>query len=100
MYRHIYPYLALAFVPAAVLLLIAGVRALRINRRSGLNLKLALILNTSLVIVVGWFGHAKAEYPEVLCYIPPPIIDEPVPDAFDNSKGWNELEKTMVELER
>ncbi len=99
MYRYIYPYLALIFVPAAVFLLIAGVRVLRLDKRFGFGLKLALIVNTSLAIVLGWFGCAKAEQPDVLCYAVLAVNDEPVPKTFNESDGWNDLEKTIVELE-
>jgi len=93
------PILIAALLPAAVLLFIAGVKAVRPDKRSGVGLKVALIVNTSLAIVLGWFGCAKAEYPEVLCYSPPGVTDEPVPKTFDESDGWNALEKTIVELE-
>jgi hypothetical protein len=91
MYRYIYPYLALIFVPAAVFLLIAGVRVLRLDKRFGFGLKLALIVNTSLAIVLGWFGSAKAEQPDVLCYAVLAVNDEPVPKTFNESDGWNDL---------
>jgi hypothetical protein len=93
------PILIVATFPFAVLLLIAGVRVLRPEKRSGFGLKLALIINTSLAIVLGWFGCAKAEQPEVSCYQIPAITDEPVPNTFEESDGWNDLEKTIVELE-
>jgi hypothetical protein len=91
---------AAVLLPAAVLLLIAGVRIIRLDKRSGFSLRLALILNTSLAIVLGWFGCAKAEQPEISCYQIPAVTDEPVPKAFGESVGWDDLEKTMVELER
>ncbi|UCE27300.1 MAG: hypothetical protein JSW52_00680 [Candidatus Coatesbacteria bacterium] len=93
------PILTVALLPAAVLLLIIGVRAVRPDKRSGIGLKLALIVNTSLAVVLGWFGCAKAEQPEVLCYTPVAIPDERVPEAFGESDAWNDLEKTVVELE-
>jgi hypothetical protein len=99
MYRYTEPVIIAVLFPVAVLLLLFGIRALRLKKTSGLGLKLALVLNTSLAIILGWFGCAKADYPEVLCYTPPALTDEPVSDAFSESTGWNDLEKTIVELE-
>ncbi|UCE27298.1 MAG: hypothetical protein JSW52_00670 [Candidatus Coatesbacteria bacterium] len=99
MFRHVTPFLAAALLPVAILLLLLGVRALRLDKRSRLGLKLALILNTSLAILLGWVGSARAEVKT--CYVMIPLIpDEPVSTEFQNSDGWNDLEKTIMELEQ
>jgi len=99
MHKYLVPVLTAVLIPVALLLVLSGTRALRSEKRSGLGLKLALILNTSLTVALGWLGCARADYPETLCYATVATADEPVPDAFDKSRGWNDLEKTMVELE-
>lgn len=97
------PILIVALLPAAVFLLIAGVRALRLDKRSGVGLKLALVINTSLAIILGWIGYAKAENTQEFktCYIMimPETPDEVVPAEFQKSDSWHDLEQTIVDLE-
>jgi|GEM_PF-891779 len=101
MFRHIAPLLAAALLPIAILLVIFGVRALHLDKRTGLGLKLALILNTSLAIALGWVGvaHGKETETVVDCYIIIERADESVPDEFSRSDGWNDLERAITELE-
>jgi len=101
MYKNIYLYLALIFLPVAVFLLIAGTRAMRLDKRSEFGLKLALIVNTSLALMTGWVGCARAngDKETVTCYIPQLERDEPVPAEFNSSSPWSDLERAVVDLE-
>ncbi|UCE27299.1 MAG: hypothetical protein JSW52_00675 [Candidatus Coatesbacteria bacterium] len=93
----------LVLVPVAVLLILFGIRTLRSDKTSGFGLKLALVLNTSLAIVLGWAGCAtakdKGEEELVACYIVPYMPDENVPAEFQESGGWYDLERAVVDLE-
>jgi hypothetical protein len=101
MYRYTEPVIVTVLFPVAILLLLIGIRALRLEKTSGLGLKLAVVLNTSLAIILGWVGYANAENNEefVTCYIMPEMLDEIVPAEFQQSDGWYNLEKAITELE-
>ncbi len=101
MYRYTEPVIVAVLFPVAILLLLIGIRALRLEKTSGLGLKLAVVLNTSLAIILGWVGCAKAENNEefVTCYIMPETLDETVPAEFQRSDGWYALEQAVVDLE-
>jgi hypothetical protein len=103
MYRYTEPVIIAVLFPVAVLLLLFGIRALRLEKTSGLGLKLAIVLNTSLAIILGWVGYAKAENTQEFktCYIMmmPEMPDGVVPAEFQKSDGWHDLEQAVVDLE-
>jgi hypothetical protein len=95
--------LALAFLPIAIILLLFGIERVKPSRRKGLWLKLVVIVNSALVIALGVVGCKSGSIKDdgqVDCYIvESPDLTE-IPDSYDNSDDWSDLEYAMVALER
>ncbi|MCP4231599.1 MAG: hypothetical protein GY771_15825 [bacterium] len=101
---------AVAFLPIALILILFGINRLNPSRRKGIWLKLAVIINSALVIALGIIGckggrindggNAGGEEVYVDCYAFAPADITEVPETFDKSNDWSDLEYTMVALER
>lgn len=97
-----YTLLSLAFLPLALILLLLGINAIAQGRKHGIWLKLALAVNASLVLVLGFLGsNAKATAVEntVMCYQIAITDFTKIPDKFENSEDWHNLESALWNME-
>jgi len=94
--------LSLVFLPLALILLLLGINAVAPNRKRGIWLKLALAVNTSLALVLGFLGtNTKAEADEefVMCYAVAITDPTQIDDKFEQSQDWQNLENNLWEME-
>ncbi len=91
--------LSLAFLPLASILLLLGIEALNLDRKRGIWLKLAVLLNTSIVLAVGVLGCCGKPGGRVTCYDIAVSDYTEIPEDFEQSSEWSILESTLVNLE-
>ncbi len=95
---------SLAFIPLALVLLAVGIYAISTEKKGGIWLKLALLINSSLILALGAIGcgggNSKAADDEfVTCYMmPAPDVTE-IPQSFEESNDWYTLENSLISLE-
>lgn len=100
-----YTVLSLAFLPLALILVLLGINAIASDRKRGLWLKLALMINSSLVLVLGLIGCGgnKPEAADgkefVMCYAMPAPDRTEIPESFEKSADWYSLESSLISLE-
>ncbi len=95
--------LSLLFLPLALILILLGVDAIVSGRKTGIWLKLALAINTSLAMIMGFLGSSespKAEELMATCYDPVVSDFTKVENKFENSADWRNLEDNMWYMER
>lgn len=91
--------LSLAFLLLASILLLLGIEALKLERKRGLWLKLALLINTSIVLAVGVLGCCGKPGGRVTCYEVAISDYTEIPEDFEQSSDWSKLESTLMNLE-
>lgn len=93
--------LAAAFLPVALLLLLLGIESLKPGRKRGFWMKLAVLVNSSILIATGIFACKKpgidSSPPD--CYIVDSSDVTKIPENFENSNDWATLEYAMFSLE-
>jgi hypothetical protein len=97
-----YTLLAVAFLPLAIILIILGINAVTQNRKRGIWLKLAVAVNSSLAIVLGFFGSstkAQAEDERVMCYVMVVTDVTEIDKKFESSDDWHNLETNLWNME-
>ncbi len=98
------PVLAFALLPIALLLLAFGIYAIPTKKKRGIWLKLALLANSSLLLILGSIGcdNAKSDVPDdefVMCYRVAASDITEVPKSFEESGDWQTLENSLSNLE-
>jgi hypothetical protein len=97
-----YTLLSLAFLPLALILLLLGINAIAPERKHGIWLKLALAVNTSLVLVLGFLGgsvKATAKDERVMCYKMAITDLTKIENEFEMSEDWQNLERSLWSME-
>ncbi len=93
--------LAIAFLPVAFFLLLLGIESLKPGRRRGFWMKLAVLVNSSILIATGIFGCKKpgidSSSPD--CYIVDSTDVTKIPENFEDSNDWATLENAIFRLE-
>ena len=100
---------ALAFIPLALTLLAIGIYAVPTEKKTGLWLKLALLVNSSLVLALGAIGcgvdrsdaanDVSNDGERVMCYMMPASDITEIPQTFEDSNDWRTLENSLSNLE-
>lgn len=96
---------SLAFIPLALMLLAIGIYVIPTDKKNGLWLKLALLVNSSLVLALGAIGcggdksNAADDEEFVTCYMVPPSDVTEIPRSFEESNDWYMLESSLISLE-
>ncbi len=90
--------IAVAFLPIAIILLLFGIDRVNPSPRKGVWLKLAVIINSALVIALGSLGCGKSDG-EVTCYDVAMSDFTEIPVDFEKSDDWSSLEYAMTALE-
>ncbi|MCP4231598.1 MAG: hypothetical protein GY771_15820 [bacterium] len=94
--------LSLAFLPIALILILIGINALSVKKKRGIWMKLAVLVNSSLVLALGVLGcggsanGGEGEEEMVLCYEVAMSDYTQVPDKFENSDDWQMLENRLT----
>ncbi len=91
--------LALPFLPVAIILLLFGIERVNPSRRKDIWLKLAVIINSALVIVLGITGCTGKPGGRVSCYDVEMSDFTEIPAGFEKSNDWSELESVLMNLE-
>jgi DNA-binding transcriptional regulator GbsR (MarR family) len=95
--------MSLAFLPLALILVLLGINAIAPNRKRGIWLKLALAVNTSLVLALGFFGTAGKANAEgerlATCYSMIASDLTQIDDVFEASADWQNLENKLWTME-
>ncbi|MCP4231595.1 MAG: hypothetical protein GY771_15805 [bacterium] len=98
-----YTMLSLVFLPFALILIMLGINAIAPNRKRGIWLKLALAVNTSLALGLGFFGatgKANAEGERLAtCYLMIASDLTQIDDVFEASADWQNLENKLLTME-
>lgn len=100
-----YTVLSLAFLPLALILVLLGINTIASDRKRGIWLKLALLINGSLVLVLGAIGcggnkpEAADDEDFVMCYAMPASDITEIPQTFEDSSDWQGLESSFITLE-
>ncbi len=92
-----------ALFPIVAILFILGSRALSMKNKSELRLKLALIINSLLLLIPSYLGccgkNGNLTIP-IGCYMPPAKTDiTEIPANFEESSDWKTLENWLIQLE-
>ncbi len=96
---------SLAFIPLALMLLAIGIYVIPTDKKNGLWFKLALLINSSLVLALGTIGcgSGKSDAADddefVTCYMVPPSDITEIPQSFEESNDWYMLENSLISLE-
>ncbi len=98
--------LSLVFLPLAIILILIGINAISVKHKRGIWMKLAVAVNSSLVLALGFLGCGGnanggegGEEEMVLCYEVAMSDYTSVPDEFENSEDWRLLENRLVLFE-
>lgn len=92
-------FLAIAFLPVASVLLLLGITAIKPKRKHGFWLKLAVLINSSIVLAIGVLGCCGKPGGRVTCYEVAISDYTEIPDDFEQSSDWSKLESTLMNLE-
>ncbi|MCP4231593.1 MAG: hypothetical protein GY771_15795 [bacterium] len=100
---------SLAFIPLALVLLAIGIYAIPTGKKNGVWLKLALFINSSLVLALGAIGcgggksdaadDASNGGERVMCYLMPASDVTEIPQRYEDSEDWRTLEYSLSDLE-
>ncbi|MCP4231594.1 MAG: hypothetical protein GY771_15800 [bacterium] len=100
-----YTLLSLVFLPLALILVSLGINAIAAERKRGIWLKLAVIVNSSLILALGAIGcggdksDAADDEEFVTCYMmPAPDVTE-IPQTYEDSNDWQTLESSLISIE-
>jgi hypothetical protein len=95
--------LSLAFLPLALMLILIGINAISVKKKRGIWMKLAVMVNSSLVLALGFLGcgssangEAGNEEEMVMCYDMAMSDYTKIPDKFEDSDDWTMLENRLV----
>lgn len=95
------PFLAVTLLPAALILLTFGIDKLAVRGKKGLWLKTALLVNSSLILALNVLGCCCGDNRGgVSCYEVAISDVTEIPDEFETSPAWNELESGLWSLEQ
>jgi len=94
--------LSLVFLPIALILILIGINAISVKKKHGIWMKLAVMVNSSLVLALSFLGcggsanGTEGDEEMVLCYETAMSDYTSVPDKFEDSKDWQLLENRLT----
>ncbi len=94
--------LSLIFLPIASILILIGINAISVKKKNGIWMKLAVLVNSSLVLALGFLGCGGSangdEFEEemVMCYDMAMSDYTKIPDKFEDSDDWTMLENRLT----
>lgn len=97
--------LSLVFLPLAIILILIGINAISVKQKRGIWMKLAVMVNSSLVLALGLLGCGGSANGDqnkeemVMCYDMAMSDFTKVPDKFEDSSDWQNLEYNLWNLE-
>ncbi|MCP4231597.1 MAG: hypothetical protein GY771_15815 [bacterium] len=97
--------LSLVFLPVALILILIGINAINAKKKRGIWVKLAVMVNSSLVLALGFLGcgsnanGGEGEEEMVMCYDMAMSDYTRIPDKFEDSEDWQNLENKLCNME-
>lgn len=94
--------LSLVFLPIALILVSVGINAISVKKKRGIWMKLAVLVNSSLVLALSFLGCGgsangdEGEEEIVMCYEMAVSDYTEIPDKFEDSDDWTILENRLV----
>ncbi len=94
--------LSLVFLPIALILILIGINAISVKQKRGIWMKLAVMVNSSLVLVLSFLGcggsanGGEGEEEMVMCYDMAMSDFTKIPDKFEDSDDWTMLENRLM----
>ena len=94
--------LSLIFLPIALIFILIGINAISVKKKHGIWMKLAVLVNSSLVLTLGVLGcggsanGGENEEEMILCYEVAMSDITQIPDKFEDSDDWTMLENRLT----